>query len=317
MSKALILQRIHEAGVQALTDAGIDHVSAPDADRATLLRMIPEFDGLVVRTTSYRIDAEVMDAAPNLKVIGRHGVGVDHIDVVAAAERGITVVNAPEANSQGVAEYTVGLMLMVARGMRHADAAVRKGDWAAREQLIGSELTGGTLGIIGLGRVGSRIARICRYGFSMRVLYYDIVRKDDYEQEIGVEFASFDEVVAASDILTLHVPLTELTRRMMNRETIRRMRSGAILMNASRGQVVELDSVVEAIQSGKLAGAGIDVFPDEPLPTDHPILALPEVVVSPHMASHSDMSMIRMALVTEDVARVLNGVEPKNPVLPE
>jgi D-3-phosphoglycerate dehydrogenase / 2-oxoglutarate reductase len=317
MPKALILQRIHEAGVQALTDAGIEHVSAPDADRETLLRMIPEFDGLVVRTTSYRIDAEVMDAAPNLKVIGRHGVGVDHIDVAAAAERGITVVNAPEANSQGVAEYTVGLMLMVARGMRHADAAVRKGDWTTREKLIGSELTGGTLGIIGLGRVGSRLARICRNGFNMRVLYYDIVRKDDYEQEIGVEFASFDEVVAASDILTLHVPLTEFTRYMMNRETIGRMKSGAILMNASRGQVVELDSVVEAIRSGKLAGAGIDVFPDEPLSTGHPILALPEVVVSPHMASHSDMSMIRMALVTEDVARVLNGVEPKNPVLPE
>ena len=317
MPRVLILQPVHEAGVRALTDAGIDAVTAPDADRATLLRMIPEFDGLLVRTTSYRIDAEVMDCAPNLRVIGRHGVGVDHIDVAAAVARGIAVVNAPEANSQGVAEYAVGLMLMVARGMRHADAAVREGDWSRREQLIGSELNGGTLGIVGLGRVGSRVARICRGGFQMRTLYYDIVRKHEFESELGVEFRSFDDVIAEADILTVHVPLTDLTRGMINGDVLSRMKTGAMLINTSRGPVVKLDTLVEAISSGHIAGAGIDVFPDEPLPTDHPILQLPQVVVSPHMASHSQMSMVRMALVAEDIARVLQGEAPRYPVLPE
>ncbi len=317
MPRVLILQPVHEAGVRALTDAGIDAVTAPDADRATLLRMIPEFDGLLVRTTSYRIDAEVMDRAPNLRVIGRHGVGVDHIDVAAAVARGIAVVNAPEANSQGVAEYAVGLMLMVARGMRHADAAVREGDWSRREQLIGSELNGGTLGIVGLGRVGSRVARICRGGFQMRTLYYDIVRKHEFESELGVEFRSFDDVIAEADILTVHVPLTDLTRGMINGDVLSRMKTGAMLINTSRGPVVKLDTLVEAISSGHIAGAGIDVFPDEPLPTDHPILQLPQVVVSPHMASHSQMSMVRMALVAEDIARVLQGEAPRYPVLPE
>jgi D-3-phosphoglycerate dehydrogenase len=317
MPRVLILQPVHEAGTRALIDAGIDAVTAPDADRATLLRMIPEFDGLLVRTTSYRIDAEVMDRAPNLRVIGRHGVGVDHIDVAAAAARDITVVNAPEANSQGVAEYAVGLMLMVARGMRHADAAVRAGDWSRRDQLIGSELNGGKLGIVGLGRVGSRVARICHGGFQMRTLYYDIVRKHEFESELGVELRSFDEVIVEADILTVHVPLTDLTRGMINEDVLGRMKAGAILINSSRGPVVKLDALVAAISSGHIAGAGIDVFPDEPLPTEHPILSLPQVVVSPHMASHSQMSMIRMALVAEDIARVLQGKAPRHPVLPE
>lgn len=317
MPRVLILQPVHEAGIRALTDAGIDAVTAPNADRATLLRMIPDYDGLLVRTTSYRIDAEVMDRAPNLRVIGRHGVGVDHIDVAAAVERGITVVNAPEANSQGVAEYAVGLMLMVARGMRHADAAVRTGDWSKRDQLIGAELNGGTLGIVGLGRVGSRVAQICRGGFQMRTHYFDIVRKHEFESDLGVEYHSFDDVVAEADILTVHVPLTDLTRGMINDDVLGRMKANAILINTSRGPVVELDALVAAISSGHVAGAGIDVFPDEPLPTEHPILQLPQVVVSPHMASHSEMSMVRMSLVAEDIARVLQGKAPRYPVLPE
>ncbi len=314
MPRVLILQPIHDAGVQALTDAGIDVVSAPDSDRGTLLDLIPEFDGLIVRTTSYRIDAEVMDRAPRLRVIGRHGVGVDHIDIAAAAARDVVVVNAPEANSQGVAEYTVGLMLMVTRHMRHADEAVRSGNWSERERLIGGELHEHTLGIIGLGRVGSRVARICAGGFGMRVLYYDIVRKHEFERDIGVEFRSFDEVVAESDILTLHVPLTDLTRGMVGGDVLHSMRREAILINAARGPVIDLDAVTDAVRDGTIAGAGIDVFTDEPLSPDHPALSLPGIVVSPHMASHSGESMVRMSLVATDVVRVLAGEEPRHRV---
>ena len=314
MPRVLILQPIHDAGGRALTDAGIDAVTAPNADRGTLLDLIPEFDGLIVRTTSYRIDSEVMDRAPRLRVIGRHGVGVDHIDIAAAAARDIVVVNAPEANSQGVAEYTVGLMLMVTRHMRHGDAAVRSGNWSERERLIGGELHEHTLGIIGLGRVGSRVARICAGGFGMRVLYHDIVRKHEFERDIGVEFRSFDEVVAESDILTLHVPLTDLTRGMVGGDVLHSMRRDAILINAARGPVIDLDAVTDAVRDGTIAGAGIDVFTDEPLSPDHPALSLPGIVVSPHMASHSGESMVRMSLVASDVVRVLAGEEPRHRV---
>jgi len=315
--RVLILQPIHKAGTDALAEAGIEFVNAPDARRETLLALIGEADGLIVRTTGYRIDAEVMDRAPRLRVIGRHGVGVDHIDVRAAHDRGIVVVNTPEANSQGVAEYTVGLMLSLRRRLIDADRAVRTGKWTQRERLVGGELFGHTLGIIGLGRIGSRVGRIAKAGFQMRVLYFDIVRKHEEERALGVEFASFDEVVSQADILTLHTPLTPLTRNMMNARTIARMKPGACLVNASRGEVVEFDALVAALRSGQVSGAGLDVFPEEPPDAAHPILSLPNVVVSPHMASHSGESMVRMSLVAEDVVRVLSGKQPRNPVAPE
>ena len=304
---------IHEDGLNALTSSGLRITISPSPDRNTILSLIHDADGLLVRTAGV-FDGELMDHAPNLKVIGRHGVGVDHIDLDAARERGIVVVNTPEANSQAVAEYASGLMVSLFRFMQEADTAPRVGDWNARDRLVGTELIGRTLGIIGLGRVGSRIARICSLGFQMKVIYYDIVRKPEFERDLGVEFASFDEVVTQSDILTLHTPLTPLTRSMINEKTLASMKEGSCLLNASRGPVVDLDALVGSLQSGHLAGAGLDVFPDEPLDPSHPIMSLPNVRLSPHMASRSHESMIRMALVAEDVARVLNGEEPRFPV---
>jgi phosphoglycerate dehydrogenase-like enzyme len=176
---------------------------------------------------------------------------------------------------------------------------------------VGRPGTGAELGIVGLGRVGSRVARICARGFGMRVRYYDVIRMPAHEAELGVEFLPFDHVLTGVDILTLHVPLTPVTRRMIDAAALERMRRGSYLVNASRGEVVDIDALAAAIGAGHIAGAGIDVFPDEPLRTDHPILGLPTVVASPHMASHSDASLVRMALVTEDVARVLRGETPK------
>lgn len=312
--RVLILQPIHDAGLAALRNAGLNIVHAPDATRETLLSLIPEADGLIVRTTAYRIDAEIMNASPRLKVIGRHGVGVDHIDLAAAETRGITVVNTPLANSQGVAEYTIGLMLSVCRFIPKGDRAVREGNWSERERLVGDELFGHTLGIIGLGRVGTRVARIAALGFQMRVVYFDIIRKHETEAALGVEFASFEEVLRLADFLTLHTPLTDATRGMIDDTALGLMKQGAYLVNASRGEVVELDALARSVREGRIAGAALDVFPDEPFPADHPLLAMPEVIVSPHMASHSRDSMVRMALVAEDVARVLTGQEPLHPV---
>jgi len=308
--RVLILQPIDSSGVQALLDANIDVLHAPNDSRETLLAMVRDVDGLIVRTTSYRVDAEVMDRAPNMRVVGRHGVGVDNIDVDAARSRGIAVVNTPVANSQTVAEYTVGLMLSVGRFIPQADESVRQGRWGERDNLVGIELAESTLGIIGLGRIGSRVARICSLGFGMRAIYYDIVRKHEHEGTLGVEFASFDDVVRTADILTLHVPLTSQTRDMMNADRLSRMKKGAILINASRGPVVDIDALAERLATDRLAGAGIDVFPDEPLSVGHTLLTSTSVVVSPHMAAASRPSLIKMSLVAEDVVRVLTGEEP-------
>ena len=316
MPQVLLTQPVHEAGIRVLESAGMEVVVAPSPDRETVLGLIGTADGMLVRTTGV-FDGDLMDHAPRLKVIGRHGVGVDHIDLAAAAARGVTVVNAPEANSQAVAEYVSGMMVSLVRFLPEAHQAVLDGEWSRREKLIGRELLGSTLGIIGLGRVGSRVARICGQGFGVNVLYYDIVRKHEFEESLGVTFASFDEVVAAADILTLHVPLTPLTRHMMNTDTISAMKRGSYLINASRGEVVDINALDAALGSGHLAGAGVDVFPEEPMPTSHPLLQRPNVVLSPHMASHSEQAVIRMSLVAEDIVRVLRGETPKHPVVPE
>ena len=315
MPKVVLTQPVHEAGVKVLEDAGFDVIVAPSPDRETVLPLIKDADGMLVRTTGV-FDGELMDAAPNLKVIGRHGVGVDHIDIPAAAERGITVVNAPEANSQAVAEYATGMMVSLVRYLPKAHKAVLAGTWSDREQLIGSELLGRTLGIIGLGRVGSRVGRICKLGYQMRVLYYDIDRKYHQEDALGVEFASFDEVIAQADILTMHVPLTPLTKNMVNADTLAALKPGAYVINTSRGAVVDIDALDESLENGHTAGAAIDVFPEEPMPTAHPLLNRSDVILSPHMASHSQEAVIRMALVAEDIVRVLRGEEPKHPVQP-
>jgi D-3-phosphoglycerate dehydrogenase len=311
----LILQPIHEDGLDALTKMGLEIVHAPDAKRETLLRMIPDVDGLIVRTTSYRIDAEIMQASPRLKVIGRHGVGVDHIDIDAATARGICVVNTPLANSQGVAEYTIGLMLALCRFIPKANAAVCDSKWTEREKLIGDELFGCTLGIVGLGRVGTRVARIAALGFQMQVIYFDIVRKHETEAALGIKFATFAELLEEADFLTLHTPLTDKTQGLIGESALQQMKKGSYLINASRGEVVDIDALSHALATNHLAGAAIDVFPYEPFPSDHPLLSAPNVVVSPHMASHSKDSMVRMSLVAEDVARVLTGIPPVHVVV--
>jgi D-3-phosphoglycerate dehydrogenase / 2-oxoglutarate reductase len=313
MPRVLLTHPVHEVGLSALTSAGLAITVSPSPDRETILSLLPKMDALMVRTAGV-YDGELMDHGPNLKVIGRHGVGVDHIDIDAARERGITVVNAPEANSMAVAEYAAGLMVSLLRFLPEADQAARAHEWTARDRLIGTELFGRTVGIVGLGRVGSRIARICRLGFQMRVIYYDIDRKYDIEDELGIEFVSFDEVISQADILTLHTPLTPLTHSMMNEETLGRMKEGTWLLNTSRGRVVDLDALVATLNRGHLAGAALDVFPEEPVPADHPILTMSNVRLSPHMASRSAESMVRMSLVAEDIVRVLKGETPRFPV---
>ncbi|MBM3213965.1 hydroxyacid dehydrogenase [Candidatus Poribacteria bacterium] len=310
--RVLITETIHRIGTDLLEPVADWRLSSAPDD-TTLLREVRDIDGLILRARGF-VGAEVMDAAPRLRVIGRHGVGVDNVDLDAATARGIWVVNTPEANAEAVAEHVFGVVLAFSKRIVAGDAAVRAGDWAYRNRDHGFEIHGLTLGVVGMGRVGARVAAIGALGFGQRVLYTDAVARPDAEKNLGARRVTLDELLTTSDIVTLHVPSTPDTSGMMNRERFRLVKPGAFFINASRGTVVDEPSLVEALTSGRLAGAALDVFAVEPIPPDSPFLILPNVILSPHKAGQTEESMRRMALVAEDILRVLKGEEPRYPV---
>jgi phosphoglycerate dehydrogenase-like enzyme len=278
-------------------------------DEASLMREVEGADALLVRTRA-QVTGGVIRAGRRLRVIGRGGVGLDNIDLAAARECGVVVVYTPAASSDAVAEYTIGMLLALERHLLAGDSAVRTGGFRqARSTLVGRELRGLTIGLVGLGRIGSRVGRICANGFGMRVVFNDIapVSVDGFAAE-AVEKSHLWE---SADVVSLHVPLTESTRRMINRETLSRFKPGATLVNTSRGAVVESAALAEALVAGRLAGAALDVYEVEPLPADDPLMSAPNLLLSPHIASRSHRGLARMDDVVEDLAAVLLGRTPK------
>ena len=249
--------------------------------------------------------AELIERATNLKVIGRAGVGVDNVDVAAATRRGIVVANAPESTVVSAAEQTIGLMVALVRNIPQAHAALEQGRWE-RSRWSGVELEGKTLGVLGFGRIGQQVARRAM-GLGMRVVAYDPFVSDDRFRELGVEHVpTVDEVLAVADVLTLHSPLTDETRGMINRETIAKMKDGARLVNAARGALVDEEALAEAIDAGKLAGAALDVFSTEPY--DGPLLERDHIVVTPHLAASTDEAQDRAGMIiAEQVVSALEG----------
>ena len=269
--------------------------------------------GIILRAR-LTVDGPVMDAAPGLLVVGRHGVGVDNVNVAAAAERGIWVVNTPEANFEAVAEHAWGMILALARSLHLGHDATRNGNWHMRDEFPGVEVLGATLGIIGMGRIGARVAEIGVRGFSQRVLYSDVASRPELEQSLGISQAPLEELLNESDIVTIHVPALPSTVGMIDAPQFEQMKPGVIFVNASRGGVVVESALVDALDSGRVRAAGVDVFAIEPPPADLPLLHHPKVMLSPHKAGVSELSVQRMALVSEDIARVLRGEEPRYPV---
>jgi phosphoglycerate dehydrogenase-like enzyme len=235
------------------------------------------------------------------------------IDRQAAAER-ITVVNTPEANVESVAEQCLGMMIVLAKRMRLADRAIRAGDWESRYRLIGNELLGKTLGLVGFGRIGQRLAAMCHLGLSMRLLYHDVVAYPEAEANLGAQRVELDRLLRESDFVSLHTPLTAETRGLIGESALRSMKPTAFLINTARGQVVDQAALVQALQLGWIAGAGLDVYDPEPLPADHPLLRMENIVLSPHMASHTDEALLRMAMVVNDVLAVIEGRQPVSAV---
>jgi len=280
--------------------------------------MLKQADALVT-SIQFKFTREVLDRAPRLRAIGRVGIGVDNIDLAAATERGICVVNTPDAPTEPVAEKVVGWMLMLAHRLREADRVARGTGWQERGTLLGHDLVGKTLGMIGLGRVGGRVAQICSTALRMRVLAYDPYANPAHAHLLGLELVpSLDELLPAADFVSLHCPLNDETRGMLGERELRMIKPTAYLVNAARAQIVREEALLRALREGWIAGAAIDVFPSEPPPPDHPLLALDNVVLSPHVASFTHEGVMRMSMGSvEQVLMVLRGERPPNLVNPE
>ena len=300
MAKVLVRESIAPAGVDLLRERFEVDV---DADSA-LEEIIGRYDAIVVRSAT-KLTAELIERATNLKVIGRAGVGVDNVDVDAATRRGIVVANAPESTVVSAAEHTVGLLVALARNIPQAHAALKQGRWE-RSRWSGIELAGKTLGVIGFGRIGQQVSRRA-IGLAMNVVAYDPFVGRERFRELGVEQAeTLEELLGAADVVTLHSPLTDETRRLIDRDAIALMRDGARLVNAARGALVDEEALVEAIRSGKLAGAALDVFSSEPY--SGPLLELDQVVSTPHLAASTDEAQDRAGvIVAEQVVAALDG----------
>lgn len=286
--------------------------------RDILMQEVPRLDGLLSLLTD-RVDDELMAAAPDLKVVSNLAVGFDNIDVPAATRRKIVVTNTPDVLTETVADFAFCLLLAAGRRLVEGDAYARAGKWKtwALMLLAGQDLYGATLGLIGLGRIGSAVARRAK-GFEMRVIYYDPYRREDIEKQLGIEYREMNEVLREADFISVHVPLMESTRHLISRDQFRLMKKTAVFVNTSRGPVVDQRALAEALQARQIFAAGIDVFEKEPVPDDEPLLKLDNVVVAPHIASASVPTRIRMAtLAAENLVAVLQGKRPPNPVNPE
>lgn len=311
------LTTMRESGMDRLRAAGELRLASSLAP-AVLHREIADADALVIRTAG-TIDAALMDAAPNLRVIGRHGVGYDQVDVPAATARGIQVIYTPGANTQSVAEHVFAMLIGLSKQFPAQTRALAEGRYNDRTKLVGRDIAGKTLGIVGLGRIGKRVGITAHLGFGMRVLYSDVLHfSPEVEHQAGNAIPTpFAALLEQSDYVTLHVPLDASTRRMVDREALGRIKPGAILLNTCRGPVCDEAAVAEALESGRLFGYGADVYDMEPPPSDHPLVGRTDlnVLLTPHSAAQTAESLTRMAHeVADDVVGVLRGEAPLNPV---
>ncbi len=270
-----------------------------------LLEIIPAYDGLIVRSET-KVTAKIFQAATNLKVVARAGVGTDNIDVSAATERGVIVVNTPNGNTIAACEQAFLLILATARKLTQANDTLKGGKWE-RKQFMGVELAGKTLGIVGLGRIGTEIARRAT-AFGMEVIAYDPFVLPGYAEKQGIEMAGLPEVYRRADFITVHSPLLPETFHMIDRTAFEQMKPGVRIINAARGGIVDEAALFEALQSGKVAAAGLDVFEQEPPPLDHPLLHLENVITTPHLGASTQEAQIKVAVDAADsVVAALNG----------
>lgn len=308
--KVLIVQPIHESGIRLLKRE-VEVILARDPSVETVCKEIKGIHAVIVRTAPF--SREIIECADKLEVIGRHGVGVDNIDIKAASERGIPVVNTPDANMVSVAEHTIGFILALAKRLVISDKATRQGNFAIREEFAASDLEGKTLGIVGAGRVGSTLAKKCKAAFNMKVLAYDPYLSSEKAKEMEVSLCdSLPELLKESDFVSIHVPLTRDTEGLMGEKELKLMKPTAFLINVGRGRIVDEKALAKALKEKWVAGAASDVFSQEPPDPDNPLLKVESIILSPHMAALTKECAIRMAYgVAEGVLDALRGNKPK------
>ncbi len=286
--------------------------------RDLLLNKVRDLDGLLSLLTD-QIDAPLMDCAPKLKVVSNCAVGFDNIDVPAATQRGIAVGNTPGVLTETTADFAFALLMSAARRVVEGDRYTRAGKWKTwgLTVLLGQDIFGATLGLVGLGRIGAAMAKRAR-GFEMRVLYYDPYRRQDLEQELGITYAELDTVVREADFVSVHTPLTNATRHLVNAELLRKMKKTAFLVNTARGPIVDQAALYVALRDGVIAGAALDVTEVEPIPLDDPLLTLENCIIAPHIASASVATRTKMAtMAAENLLAGLHGEKLPTPVNPE
>lgn len=298
MVTILVSDYLHPDGVRELQKLGEVKVKT-GLPPSELLKEVSDIDVLVVRSAT-KVTREVIEAAKKLKIVARAGVGLDNIDQEAAKEKGVKVLNAPESVSVAVAELTIGLMLSWCRKIPLADASMRAGRWE-KSKFMGTELRGKTLGIIGTGRIGIEVAKRAK-AFDMQLLGYDIVQNDQF-LALGGKYVDLETLLKSSDFVSLHVPLNEKTRNLIGEKELRLMKKSAVLINTSRGAVVDENALVRALKEGWIAGACLDVYQKEPLPGDHPLLSLPNVILTPHLGASTEEAQREAALVIAEKIR--------------
>jgi D-3-phosphoglycerate dehydrogenase / 2-oxoglutarate reductase len=310
LPRILIADAVHP-GARARFDANAEILDVDGTDRVALLAALPDVDALIVRSET-QVDAEVLAAAPRLRVVARAGVGVDNIDLEAATRAGVLVLNAPGANAVSAAEHTVALLLGVTRQVPLADASTRAGRWE-RKRMKPIDLKGRTVGIVGLGRVGSRVAQRLR-AFEMQILAYDPYISPQRFTEFGAAPVDYHTLLANSDVVTFHVPANPETTHMLGPDTIPLLKPGAIVLNAARGEVIDQDALAEALRAGHVGAAGVDVFPHEPC-TESPLFGLSNVVLSPHIGGSSAEALAAVGeVISTSTLAALRGEAVPNAV---
>ena len=308
MPRILVADPLAEDGVARLRELGEVEVRTKQSEDQ-LVELVPDYDALVVRSET-RVTARVLEAGRRLRVVGRAGVGVDNIDVAAATAKGILVVNAPRGNIIAAAEHTIGLLFALARNIPQADASVKRGEWA-RSKFTGVEVRGKVLGLVGLGNIGSEVAKRAQ-GLEMEVVAYDPAVPADRAEQFNVRLVALDDLLCTADFISIHAPLVESTRNLIDARRLAQVKPTARLLNAARGGIVDEAALYEALAAGRLAGAACDVFLQEPLSPESPLLSLPNFIATPHVAASTAEAQTSVAFdVAEEVAAVLAGEVPR------
>ncbi|MGI0035169.1 MAG: D-2-hydroxyacid dehydrogenase [Nitrososphaera sp.] len=304
--KVLVCDSIDQAGIDSMKRSGLTVVYKPEIKPAELVSSVKDYDVIVVRGRT-RVTKEIVDAAANAKIIARVGVGLDNIDVTAAESRNIKVINAPEAASTAVAELAIGLMISLARSIPRADSETKKGNWIKKE-LMGTQLSGKYLGIIGVGNIGRNIGRMAK-ALRMNLIGHDIYPiPREFISETGMIVTDLNTLLESSDFVTCHVPATPETTHMFNSERLARMKPTAYLINTSRGEIIDENALCEALKSGGLAGAALDVYEKEP-PTNRELLALPNLICAPHIGAQTkEAQQLASTVIAEKIIQILRGV---------